>query len=106
MIGALAFRASSCACRNEGKAAEETAETMENKPSCMKFSYEDEMSLEEKIEAVVKRVYGGDGIAIDGSDNRVFSNKAAGEALGMDGIHNNAVFVKYKRKYIRPFFIF
>ena len=29
------------------------------------FSYEDEMSLEEKIEAVVKRVYGGDGIVID-----------------------------------------
>jgi cyclophilin family peptidyl-prolyl cis-trans isomerase len=30
MIAALAFMASSCACRNEGKAAEETAETMEN----------------------------------------------------------------------------
>ena len=30
MIAALAFMASSCACRNEGKAAEETAETMDN----------------------------------------------------------------------------
>ncbi len=29
------------------------------------FCYEDDMSLKEKIEAVVKRVYGGDGVVID-----------------------------------------
>ena len=29
------------------------------------FSYEDELSIEEKIEAIVKRIYGGDGVIFD-----------------------------------------
>ena len=46
--------------------AEEVVRLCEQ-PSDFHFSYELEMTLEEKIEAIVKRVYGGEGVTFTGS---------------------------------------
>ena len=49
-----------------GKGGEELAREVvrlcEEETPDFRFSYEDELSIEEKIEAVVKKVYGGDGV--------------------------------------------
>ena len=49
-----------------GKGGEEMAREVvrlcEEETPDFRFSYEDELSIEEKIEAVVKKVYGGDGV--------------------------------------------
>lgn len=44
--------------------ARETVRLCEEEKGDFTFAYEDELSIEEKIEAVVKKVYGGDGIAV------------------------------------------
>ncbi len=44
--------------------AEEVVRLCEEKND-FTFSYEDDLSIEEKIEAIVKRVYGGDGVIFD-----------------------------------------
>lgn len=45
--------------------AKKVIETVENKPSNFKPIYTDEMSLEDKIEAVAKEIYGADGVEYD-----------------------------------------
>ncbi|MBQ8391557.1 MAG: formate--tetrahydrofolate ligase [Clostridia bacterium] len=44
--------------------AEEVVRLCEEKND-FSFSYEDDLSIEEKIEAIVKRIYGGDGVIFD-----------------------------------------
>jgi len=52
---------------NGGEGGRELAEEVVRlceEPNDFSFSYEDELSISEKIEAVVKKIYGGDGIII------------------------------------------
>ena len=44
--------------------AREVVRLCEEEKSDFTFAYEDELSIEEKIEAVVRKVYGGDGITV------------------------------------------
>lgn len=44
--------------------AREVVRLCEEEKGDFTFAYEDELSIEEKIEAVVRKVYGGDGISV------------------------------------------
>lgn len=44
--------------------AREVVRLCEEEKGDFTFAYEDELSIEEKIEAVVRKVYGGDGITV------------------------------------------
>ena len=51
--------------REGGEAlAREVVRLCEEEKGDFTFAYEDELSIEEKIEAVVRKVYGGDGITV------------------------------------------
>lgn len=69
-----------------GKGGEELAKEVvrlcEEEKGDFTFSYTDDMSLEEKIEAVVKKVYGGDGINIMPNAKKQIAQL---EALGFGG---------------------
>ena len=54
-----------------------------DQPSEFTFSYELDMPLEEKIEAIVKRVYGGDGVTFTGAAAKELATL---KELGYDGL--------------------
>ncbi len=62
--------------------AEEVVRLCEQ-PSDFRFSYELDMSLEEKIEAIVKRVYGGDGVVFTGAASKELAKL---KELGYDNL--------------------
>ena len=61
--------------------AREVVRLCENEKGDFTYAYEDELSIEEKIEAIVKKIYGGDGISILPSAKKQIATL---KALGFD----------------------